>query len=126
MAFTLILALAVNSAVVERYYLHRQSRYLRGVGEQLERYLSEGMSPETVIERLEAEEKVLIVYSERAVDSRPNHTPQGDLDSEALSSELREKFRGTVNMRNATRVLSGTGRYLPWTKRHPMHPPFTC
>lgn len=93
MAFTLILALAVNSAVVERYYLHRQSRYLRGVGEQLERYLSEGMSPETVIERLEAEEKVLIVYSERAVDSRPNHTPQGDLDSEALSSELREKFR---------------------------------
>lgn len=101
MAFTLMLALVVNSAVVERYYLHSQSRYLRGVGEQLERYLSGGMSTETAIERLESEEKVLIVYSERAVDRRPDHTTvdmvddttEGILDSEAISNELRDKFR---------------------------------
>lgn len=93
MAFTLVLALVVNSAVVERYYLHSQSRYLRGVGEQLKRYLSEGMSPEAVIERLEEEEKVLIVCSSRAMDSRTDHTPEGVSDSEAISNELRRKFR---------------------------------
>jgi len=93
MAFTLVLALVVNSAVVEWYYLHSQSRYLRGVGEQLKRYLSEGMSPEAVIERLEEEEKVLIVCSSRAMDSRTDHTPEGVSDSEAISNELRRKFR---------------------------------
>ena len=77
LAFTLILALAVNSTVVERYYLHRQSRYLRSVGERLEQYLREGMETEAAIDRLEEEEKVLIVYS----------------DSEAISNELRDKFR---------------------------------
>lgn len=81
MIFTLILCLVVNSKFVERYYLHSQTRYVRGVGTRLEALSKDGADPESIIRELEETENVLIVYSENLSDS------------EALSSEMRERFR---------------------------------
>lgn len=81
MVFTLILSLVVNSNIVERYYLHRQTNYVRRIGNQLLGYAGSGAAPEDIIRTLEEKENVLIVYSANTSDS------------ETLSMDLREQFR---------------------------------
>lgn len=51
MVFTLILSLVVNSNIVERYYLHRQTNYVRRIGNQLLEYAGSGAAPEDIIDR---------------------------------------------------------------------------
>lgn len=78
---TLALAILINSIVVERFYLYAQRISLQKIGSQLVQRISQGQSPQEVIAQIEQAEDVLIAFSE--------HTA----DSEALSGELREKFR---------------------------------
>lgn len=81
MAFTLILSLAVNTTVVERYYLRSQTHYIRGIGSRLRSMLDSGAAPADAVKILEEQENVLIVYSEHMSDS------------ERLGNDLREQFR---------------------------------
>lgn len=79
--FSLALSILINTKAVEKYYLYQQRNYVDKIGSQLKQQLESGDSPDMVIAGIEETESVLITYS--------SHTK----DSEALSNELREKFR---------------------------------
>lgn len=81
MVFTLLLSHAVNSNIVEKYYLRGQKHYIQDIGSRLKALLESGTTPENAVKILEEQEKVLIVYSGNTSDS------------EVLSNELREQFR---------------------------------
>lgn len=78
---TLALSLAVNSQVVERYYLRQQIGYVRQAGEQLARDLESGLMPGEAVIKLEEAEDVLVAYSENTSDY------------DVLSGHLRDEFR---------------------------------
>lgn len=81
MASTLILSVLVNTKMAWRFYLHQQTRYVDSMGDKLWEKLEAGGVPEDVAGELEAAEHVLIAYTDK-VD-----------DSQALSDELRARFR---------------------------------
>lgn len=75
------LCAAANSGFAWRYCLHRQAEDIREAGERLTGFLDGGMEPGEAVLALEEERKVLAVYAYLTGDS------------EALSNELRDKFR---------------------------------
>lgn len=78
---TLALSIFVNTQVVERYYLRRQTGYVEAAGQRLEALIGRGMGPGEATEALEETEKVLVVWAANTSDY------------DGLSEELREKFR---------------------------------
>ena len=81
LVLTLAASLFLNSQVAERYYLSRQTDTLKQSGELLKEYLEQGTEPDDAVSRLEAMEKVLVVYAANTSDY------------DGLSSALREEFR---------------------------------
>ena len=81
LAIALALSIFVNTQVVERYYLRRQTGYVEAAGQRLEALIGRGMEPEEGAQALEEAEKVLVVWAANTSDY------------DGLSEELREKFR---------------------------------
>lgn len=81
LVITLALSIFVNTQVVERYYLRRQTGYVEAAGQRLEALIGRGMGPGEAAEALEETEKVLVVWAANTSDY------------DGLSEELREKFR---------------------------------
>ena len=81
LAVALALSIFVNTQVVERYYLRRQTGYVEAAGQRLEALIGRGVEPEEGAQALEETEKVLVVWASNTSDY------------DGLSEELREKFR---------------------------------
>ena len=66
LAIALALSIFVNTQVVERYYLRRQTGYVEAAGQRLEALIGRGMEPEEGAQALEEAEKVLVAIGRKA------------------------------------------------------------
>ena len=109
---TLALSIFVNTQVVERYYLRRQTGYVEAAGQRLEALIGRGMEPGEAAEALEETEKVLVAVSYTHLDvyKRQRHRSE-ERSPEAVMRTQRDKtgFR-RLRLPDAVRYIR-KGRY---------------